>query len=372
MNQNYDVIVIGGGVIGSSIAFQLAKRHYSVLILEKDQLASKASSAAAGMLGAQAELEENNPLYSLASRSRDMFPNLATELKNLSGIDIELIQSGILKVAQTHEEGEQLKKTAAFHQSQGEQAEWLSQEKVHVQEPALADDIFGGMYVKKDGQVSAPQLAKAFARSAKILGVDILEYRKVQDFIKENDRIVGVQTQTNSYFTEHVVVAGGAWSQELTKKVNIFLPGHPVKGECFSVKISGQLVTSSIYSTSGYIVPKAGGRLIIGATQKPEIFDESVSLVSLSELIANAQKVIPAIKDATWEQAWSGIRPKTADGLPYISEHSHVPGLLIATGHYRNGILLAPITGVLIADIIDGKVNDNPFGIERIWKEVVE
>ncbi|MGY0692733.1 glycine oxidase ThiO [Virgibacillus sp. FSP13] len=371
MKQPYDVIIVGGGVIGSSIAFQLSKRRYRVLVIEKDRTAKKASGAAAGMLGAQSELEENSPIFPIARKSRSMFPELADELKSLSGIDIELIQSGILKVAQTDEEITHLKSVAAFQQSMGEVAEWLTSVQVKEQEPALSDFALGGLFIPNDGQVNPPLFSKALAQSAAILGADFLEYTEVQDFVKENNRFVGVKTENDTFFADEIVVAGGAWSQQITEKAGLVLDTYPVKGECFSVRHYGRIVTSSIFLKNGYIVPKSGGRLIIGATQKPYSFDESVCLNGLSQLITNAMKVVPALKDAKWEKAWAGIRPQTGVGLPYMGKHPFIKGLSIATGHFRNGILLAPVTGLFMADLIEGKPVDDTFRIDRIsLKEV--
>lgn len=371
MNKQFDVIIVGGGVIGSSIAFQLSKRNYNVLIVEKDKLAGRASSAAAGMLGAQSELEENSPLFQIARESKTMFPALAEELKELSGIDIELVQSGILKVAMTNEECTHIKSISDFQQAAGEKAEWLSSGQVREQEPAISDSVLGGMFIPNDGQVSAPKLSIAFAQATAILGAQILEYTEVCDFLTEKGCVVGVETINGKYYADETIVAGGAWSTQIMKHTGMELDVYPVKGECFSVHFNGRLITSSIFSSMGYIVPKAGGRLIIGATQKPYTFDESVSLESVSQLMNHAKKIIPKLKDAEWEKAWAGIRPQSGDGLPYLGKHPHLKGLSVASGHYRNGILLAPITGLHMADLIEGKDINTNFCLDRkMTKEV--
>ncbi|WP_067727629.1 glycine oxidase ThiO [Oceanobacillus damuensis] len=366
MKKHYDVIIVGGGVIGSSIAFYLSKRNYHVLVVEKEALAQKASRAAAGMLGAQNEIGENSPLLPFALKSRAMFPALAEELQFLSNINIELIQSGIIKVAQSEEEAAHLRAIASFQERLGEKAEWLTTMQVKEREPELSEVVQGGLYLPNDGQVSAPLLSKALAQSAAALGADFLEYTEVQELIQENNRISGVRTGTDIHLADHVVIAGGAWSKQILERTGISLETYPVKGECFSVNTHKRIITSSIFSSGGYIVPKSGGRLIIGATEKPDTFDESVQLDGLYSLMTQAVNIIPALKNAKWEKAWAGIRPQTGDGLPYLGEHPHVAGLFVATGHYRNGILLAPVTGLLMADMIDGKAGDHPFSINRI------
>jgi glycine oxidase len=371
MKNRYDVIIVGGGVIGSSIAFQLSKRHYRVLIVEKGTIAQKASSAAAGMLGAQNELEKDRALFPIALKSRAMFPGLAEELKSLSNIDIELIQSGILRVAQTEQEVARLQSVAAYQQNEGEEVEWLSEQQVKAKEPQISQSIIGGLYMPNDGQVSPPLLTKALAQSAANLGAEILEFTEAIDFIHENGHISGVRTGIGSFYAEKVIVAGGSWSKQILEKLELSIDAYPVKGECFSVRIQKPIISSSIFSTGAYIVPKSGDRLIVGATERSHTFDESVQLKGLYQLMMNAIQIIPALKQAKWEKTWAGIRPQTRDGLPYLGEHPQMKGLFIATGHYRNGILLAPITGLFMADLLERKESeDHPFRIDRLSKEV--
>lgn len=361
----YDIIIVGGGVIGSSIAFQLSKRDYNVLVIEKDKVGQKASQAAAGMLGAQNEMGNDNPLSSLARDSRSMFPALAEELKSISGIDIELIQSGIIRLARTEKETKQLKQAAEQQQQLGEEAAWLSSEQVKDKEPNINDSVAGALYMPNDGQVNAPLLTKALAQSAVRLGTDILEYTEVQDFLIENNHITGVKTKTGSFFANTVITAGGAWSSELLEQTNLTLDLYPVKGESFSVYHHEHLITSSVFSPSCYIVPKSGGRFIIGATQKPHRLEQSVRLDGLHSLMTSAIDLVPELKHAVWEKAWAGHRPQTGDGLPYIGEHPDIKGLWMAAGHFRNGILLAPITGLLMADYLEGKPVIDTFQLQR-------
>lgn len=355
MNSIYDAIIVGGGVIGGSIAFQLAKRGKKVLLLEKDRLASKASSAAAGMLGAQSELEADNPLFTLASKSRGMFPALAEELKDISGIDIELVNKGMFKVALTNDQVAELKNVIKIQQNAGLEAEWLPTADIRKSEPLLSDEIKGAMYIPKDGQVSATSLSLAFSKSATALGVDIREFVHVSDFRTENGSVKGVVTNIGEFSSENVIVASGAWSAFLLEKTGINLDTYPVKGECFSVLADRPLLEKTIFSHGCYLVPKVGGRIIVGATVKANTFDQKVSMEGISTLIEKATRLLPAIKGTEWEKTWAGIRPQTGDGLPYFGEHPAYKGLFIATGHYRNGILLSPITGVLIADLVERK-----------------
>ena len=373
MSNTYDAIVVGGGVIGGAIAYNLAKRGGKVLLLEKDRLASKSSGAAAGMLGAQSEMDGDGPLFQLARKSRAMFPKIAEEIKETSGIDIGLINKGMLKVALTEQEQQEYKRIMAIQNQSGEQADWFTGEELRRKEPALSDAIKGAMYIEKDGQVEADQLTLGFLKSAAASGVVIKEYVEVYDFQLSKGKVEGVVTNQGIFTSENVIVAGGAWSQKLLLETGLQLDTYPVKGECFSVVTHRQMLSTTIFSHGCYLVPKKGGRIVVGATVMPRTFNQKVSLNGISILLEQAKNLMPSIVEAEWERAWAGIRPQTIDGLPYLGEHPAYKGLYIATGHFRNGILLSPITGVVIADLIEGKStseNLEPFRVDRLVRQL--
>jgi glycine oxidase len=355
MKKHYDVLVVGGGIIGHSVAYSVSKRGMSVLVIEKGEINRKASSAAAGMLAAQAEVTEAGPLFDLARESRNLFPSLSEELLERTGIDIELIQNGMLTMALTEEKAQSLQATIAFQQAAGEKATWLSPDEVISVEPNLTSAVHGAMHAPNDGQVSAYKLANSFASGAKLLGTSVLEYTNVTDFIIYNEKVQGVKTDRGDFYGNQIVVAGGAWSEQIIKLISMELPMYPVKGECFSVITSEKLIDKTIFSEDCYIVPKKGGRLFVGATMYPDTYDEKVSVHGISQLLNKAINLLPSLKHTEWEKAWTGIRPQTGDGLPYIGEVPTYKGLYVASGHYRNGILLSPITGEIIADMIEEK-----------------
>ncbi|MGM0750905.1 MAG: glycine oxidase ThiO [Bacillota bacterium] len=354
MVKQYDVIIVGGGVIGCSIAYQLSKRGKKVLLIERNQLAGKASKAAAGMLGVQTELHGGSPMYHLAMASRNMYSTLAEELKEISGMNIEYEENGMIKLAKTEEEAHDLLKVASIAAKE-EQVEWLSPGSLSIYEPHLSKNVAGGLYIPKDGNVSALKLTQALGLAAARLGAEMKEFTDVYDFIIERSRITGIQTSIGPFYANETIVAGGAWSQSLLKQLNKTFNTYPVKGECFSVKVSRKVVERTIFTDGCYIVPKMGGRLLIGATEKPHTFDETISVDGLLNLMQLATSILPDLAYAEWEKAWAGIRPHTHHGSPFIGRSEEWDGLSIATGHYRNGILLAPITGVMMADIIEGK-----------------
>jgi glycine oxidase len=352
LNTRYDVIIVGGGVNGCAAAYYLSRQGKKVLLLEKESLAGKASSAAAGMLGAQVEVTDEGPLFAMAKESRAMFPSLQFELKEHSGIDIELLQEGMLKIARTDEEVSHLKRTIQYQKTLGERAEWLNTEEVLGRESSLSKSILGAMDIPMDGHVNPEKLTLAFAGAAVQFGADIKEYVEVDSFKKKRQTITGVETSEGTFSGGHVVVAAGAWSKRLLAKCEMDISAYPVKGECFSVLCDKPIITSTIFTESCYLVPKKGNRLVVGATMVPHTFSEKVSAGGLSSLMREAQTVLPDIKYATFERAWAGIRPQTGDGLPYLGKHPDYQNLIIAAGHFRNGILLSPITGSLVAKLV--------------------
>lgn len=353
--SHYDAIIVGGGVIGCAIAYFMTQEGAKVLLLEQERIAAGASSAAAGMLGAQAELIESRPLLELALHSRSLFPSVAEQLKEWSGIDICLQRKGLLHVARSAQQAAVLKAAAADQQQLGEQADWLTPAEVRHLEPHLSLDMQGALHIEEDGQVSAPDLTRAYAASAVALGADIEEYAEVQQLLTESGRVQGVRLRDRTITSHKLVLASSLGAVKLLRSIGFELPMFPVKGECVLVQTTRPLLAKTIYTPGCYLVPKKGGELLIGATVEPHTYDCKVTASGVLHLIKQASELVPAVQTAEWKRAWAGLRPQTPHGLPYIGEHPHMKGLLIATGHYRNGILLSPITGMIITELAAGK-----------------
>lgn len=353
--KKYDAAIVGGGVIGSAIAYYLARQGKRVILLENGRLASQASQAAAGMLAAQAEMDADDPLFELALASREMFPALALELKEYSGIDIGLQRKGLLKVAVNEAQAEELKRTVSLQIAAGNRADWLTGDEVRRQEKGLSGHVLGAASYQGDGQVNSAELSLAFAKSAAVLGAEIREYAEVKRIAAVNGRIEGVETGEGLIACDQAVLAAGVWSGDLLADIGIRLPLFPVKGEVFSVVHSVPLLTSVVFSHGCYLVPKQGGRLVVGATTREDAYDRKVTVDGLLELMNKAKLLLPGIAGCEWEKAWAGLRPQTFDGLPYLGRIDGPEGLYIAAGHFRNGILLSPITGSLIAEMMAGR-----------------
>lgn len=359
MENSFDVAIIGGGINGSSIAYQLAKMGRKVIILEKERLACQASSAAAGMLAAQAEIEKDGPFFQLALKSQAMFSAISSEMLEYTGIDIEFVNKGMLKIAETEDLALELKKQVSFQQRWDPSIKWLDSSELREMEPSLSPDIPGGMYLPNDGHVKAEKLSQAFAKAAGYFGTVIRENTEVLSFIIENGQIKGIETTGEPIHCDQAVITAGAWTAKLLHKTGLDLSMYPVKGECFSVMTEKPLINTTIFSDKRcYLVPKRNGEIYIGATMVENTFDKKVTAGGISTLVERAIQLVPQLKDAAWERVWAGIRPQTGDGNPYIGEHPLLKGMFVAAGHFRNGILLSPITGKLVAELLDGRLMD--------------
>ncbi len=366
--KSTDVLVIGGGAIGCSIAYQLAKRGQQVTLIEKDSIASHASGVAGGMLGAQVEYEEYSPIVDFSLASRGMFPQLKEELYSLTGMDIQLKPAGMLRIALTEEEKQILLKQEDWQRKMGLQAQWLSTEEVRQVEPLLTDEILGALSLPDDTQVYSPALTQALASAAVKLGATIYEQCEAIDIQRIGDQITGVVTNTGILTAQNYVLATGAWSRKWERVLDTHLPITPVKGEGFFTLTLPQPVEKTIYSHGCYLIPKGGNKLFVGATTKEEGFDERPKIDGLLELFSKATRILPALNSVPFEQALASFRPITDDLYPYLGKVTHIPNMILSCGHGRNGILQSPITGQLIAQLICGETLDlslEPFAEGR-------
>lgn len=236
----------------------------------------------------------------------------------------------------------------------GESVAWLTADDCLKLEPNLTPDLLGGLYFENDHQVNNVKLGKALVSAIKKKGVIVREGIEVHRLIQKNGRVIGVSAEQEEFYADHVIVAGGAWSSTLLESVGWSLPVFPIKGQSFSVEQNPLPITRTIYAHGCYMVPKRDGALIIGATEEDAGFDKKVSLSDIAQLNEAACSLVPSLRQANFIRAWAGLRPTTPDKLPYLGAVEAHPGLWVATGHFRNGILLTPITGELIADLITG------------------
>lgn len=357
-DMSAETIVIGGGVIGCSIAYELAARGQEVMLLERARMGGGTSSAAAGMLAADSEHFHHAAMAELARRSRERVHRQREHIQAMSGIDIGLRQAGFITPFRS---GQKAGLYAAAYETDSNACTYWDRQELQRQAPWLSRDTYGGLYRQAESEVLPLNLVTAYAKSAQAYGARIMEGIQNVTLQTGAGRIQGVQTSIGMLTCKNVIVAAGLQGVELMESVGLNMPVVPVKGEMVAVRFSnhdaarGNVPDRTVYAEDVYIVPKANGEVWLGATSLAGASDLHVTPGGIQKLISAAAAWVPAVAHARFERAWAGVRPSTPDGLPYLGESEQYSGLYAAFGHYRNGILLSAITGSVLADLIEGK-----------------
>jgi thiazole synthase len=343
MDATKDILIIGGGIIGLAIAVELRQRGASVTVLSRD-FQEAASHAAAGMLAPYAEQIPPSPMLELCRRSRKMYADWTGKLENLTGLETGYNSCGILSpVFELPDNFTPFSPTSS----------WLNQTEIHTFQPGLNPDILGGWWHPEDGQVDNRKLVHTLRQAAKTLGVNIQEGAAVQSIIQKSGRIDKILTKQREYQAQTYILATGSWSSQL-----IPLPVRPIKGQMLALRMpTPQTLERVLFGPNTYLVPRKNGRLIIGATSEDVAWTPQNTPQGIHILLERAMGLYPKIADWAIEDFWWGFRPGTTDELPILGPSAY-DNLVLATGHYRNGILLAPITATLIADLITHQVAD--------------
>ncbi len=365
------VAVIGAGVIGLGIAWRLAGRA-DVTVFERDRAGGGASHAAAGMLAACCEAEPGEEaLVALGRDSQARWPSFAAELERASGVDVELRDEGTIVLALTADDQATLAHQLEFQKTLGLPLQWLSPAETRAREPHLAGKIAGAVFSPEDHQVDNRKLSAALCIAAKAAGVTIHERRPVQEIAVQAGRAAGVVLADGERVNADVVVlAAGAWSRGIGGlPPDRRPPVRPVKGQLFALRMNpnAPLVNHVVWAPGAYLVPRRDGRLIVGATVEEKSFDTTITAGGLLTLLEAAWRAIPAIEELPVDEIWTGHRPGSRDDAPILGR-GPLEGLFYATGHHRNGILLAPVTAdamskLILDDIVEPALG--PFGLER-------
>lgn len=342
-------------------------------LFEAGQIGSGASGAAAGMLAAQAEAREPGPFLDLLLKSREMHRPFGEELYEEIGLDPEYVWAGTLRAAADESSAEDLRVRYLWQKQRGLSARWMDPDEVRDLEPALSSRTVAALYLPEDGQVNSPRLVRALSLAAARRGARIEEFTNVCGLVVERSKIVGVRTSAGEVAAGTVVLAGGASSTSLVRGLGIEVPVHPVKGEILATIPRSSLIKANVWDNRCYMVPKRDGRVVIGATEEPGVRDPQPTLGGIAVLSGAAVRLVPEISVAPFASAWGGLRPGTPDRLPVLGPVEDIEGLLLATGHYRNGVLLAPLTGEVISALALGEtpVKDiSPFSPDRFTRTI--
>ena len=348
------VVIIGGGVIGCSIAYHLAGAGANVTLVERGKVGSGASDVAAGMVAALSEnLALGEPL-SLALRSRSLLLDMLPSLQSESGIDVEYLSPGILHIGVTEDEEAELRGRLSWQEPLGMGVRWLEPQEVYRAEPALGEGVRGALFSPNEGHLNSRRLVRAYAQAAARRGATILQDTEVRGLMNRQRRVTGVRLASGEIEADWVVMASGAWAGRHGDWLDLNIPVQPVRGQIVSTRILPSPISSIVWRGITYLVPKADGAIVIGTTRERVGFTDRATLRGVSGILAGAIDLVPAVADAELGHVWAGLRPGSPDDSPILGPVDGWDGLLLAVGHYRSGILLSAATGKLIADCIVG------------------
>jgi glycine oxidase len=368
--MNPDVLIIGGGVIGLGIARELHRAGAGrITVLERGRIGREASYAAAGMLAPNAEAEEIDDFYRLCVESNGMYPEFAEALLEETGIDIELDRSGTLYAAFSEEDSEELHLRMRRRRKAGIDVNLLSAKETREAEPFISGSVRESLLFAGDHQVENRKLLAALRKYAELNGIELREFAEVDSVLTESGKAVGVSVGGAAFHAGITLIATGAWTSFI-KAGNVPVPidVKPIRGQMLCYRLDERPLRRVIYSPRGYLVPRADGRVLAGATVEDVGFDAVVTDAGQMALEKSAVEIASGLARAEIVERWAGLRPYAADGMPVIGPVPGVEGLFAATGHYRNGILLTPITGRIMADRITGRKDSDflrAFGPQR-------
>jgi glycine oxidase len=330
------VVIVGGGVIGCAVAERLSReRRHRVLLFERDSVGAHASGAAAGLLTPFSDTAGSE----LAARSLAMFPEVVERVER-SGIAVEYREQDCLVPALTGEEERRLRRGAG---------RWLDAEQAHVEEPGLSQRVRGAA-VFREAQVTPGRLVRGLARTAAAQGAEVREGAPIGGLTVRSGHVHGIQTADGQVRADVVVLAAGPWSAALTSPLGVALDVRPSRGQLVLLRPRGAALRNLLTWRGSYLVPKLDGTVVAGSTEEDVGFDDRPTAEGVAGLLDFAYSAVPALGDAAVERVWAALRPATSDGRPVIGAAPDLANLLLATGHNRSGILLAPITAELVAE----------------------
>ena len=349
----FDVAIAGAGLIGSAIALELARAGLRVGVFDKQEPGREASWASAGILSPAPENPGMIPMVPVGIASMALYPEFIANVEELSGRDTGYRKKGTVEALFSRNAREELSTLVALHHGLGLKAEALSADDARELEPALSEDIEAAMFRPDEGSVDNRALTGAVLEAAKTSGVEILADRGVRAIRRVGNRCAGFLIQNQTVEAKFTIVAGGCYSAEI-EGVAPYAPVAPVKGQILAIRHSDLKIGRVLWSENIYLVPRPDGRVIVGATVENAGFDKHSTAGGLQKLVNGATELAPQLASARVEEIWAGLRPDSPDHLPIIGP-TDVDGLLIATGHFRSGIVLAPITAKLICEWITKK-----------------
>lgn len=347
------MVIIGAGVIGLSIAWKLSREGATVAVVDKGLVGQGASWAAAGMLAPFAEAKDGGPFAKITLEGLRAYPEFIDALEEETGLETELSKVGLLRVALNEAEEKDLAGSFSRQCADGLPVHWLTADEARKLEPGLSTKVRAAILSPQEWHIEPRRLTRALAVACAARGVRIEQETTVTGFEKAGEKVTAVRVPGGTVEAGKVVVAGGAWSEAIGQMLDTTLPVFPVRGQIVSLgPCLPSPVRHTIYAHCGYLVPKADGRVLVGATEENAGFNTRTTCGGVGKLLGMAPDLAPALSGMPIESTWAGLRPATPDKCPILGRLTGWQNVLAATGHFRNGILLAPITAQIMSDMI--------------------
>lgn len=364
----HEIIIVGGGVIGLLSAYHLASAGRQVLLLESGPVGREASWAGGGIVSPLYPWRYSSAITALAHWSQDFYPEFGSRLHDESGVDPEVHETGLYWLDQD-DEAEAL----AWAKLQGRPLHSVSIDQVRAAVPALGDGFGSAIFMPGVANVRNPRLLQALCEAlARLPNAQVIDQCAVTGFLREGSKVTGVQTVQGERRANQVVVAAGAWGGQLLATLGLRLPVKPMKGQMLLFKCERDFLPSMVMARQRYAIPRRDGHILVGSTLEDVGFDKNPTEEALASLRASAAELLPALAEAEVVRHWAGLRPGSPEGIPYIGKMPGHEGLWLNCGHFRNGLVLAPASCRLLADLMLGQpplIDPEPYAPGRILQE---
>jgi len=348
MTKKFEAVIAGGGLIGGAIALELALAGVRVAIFERGEPGQEASWAGAGILSPAPENPATIPLVPLGKASMALYPDFVARVQEISGQDVGFRAKGALEALFSRDTARELSTHVALHHGLGLKAEAISAEDARELEPALSPEVEAAVLRPDEASVDNRALTHAVLEAARKSGAEIFPHREVQGVWRDTNRCAGLLLKGEKIAAQWTIIAAGSFSASIAG-VGSYAPVRPAKGQMISLRSERVKIERVLWSDKIYLVPRNDGRILAGATVEYVGFDKKVTAGALQKILSGAMELAPALASARVEETWAGLRPDSPDHLPILGPVD-IDGLLLATGHFRSGILLAPITARLVRE----------------------
>lgn len=344
-----EYLIVGGGLIGLFTARYLSQAGAQVSLVERGQVGQESSWAGGGILSPLYPWQYPVSVNKLADWSQQHYRQLANELQENTGMDVEWIQSGLLIL-----DNEQTRDALDWAQQMDAKVLSVSGKEISEIESAVGERQQAGLWLPDVAQIRTPKLIQALRKDLGLRGVDLIQNTEVTGFKLKDRRITGVYTAKGEIDAANVVLACGAWSAILLKVLDENFPVEPVRGQMILLKTKADQLRRIVLHRGYYAIPRRDGRVLVGSTMEYVGFDKQITSTACDELVRAAREMLPALAEAPLEKQWAGLRPGSPEGVPYIGPYPQMEGLFVNTGHFRNGVVTAPASSKLLVDILLG------------------